>query len=305
MIAIATTILASVWAGLWSERRWPERAGTGSRRALSIALYTVVPLIVFFNLARAELDSDFAIGIAAAWVAVAASTGIAYLVCDRALGLAAPQTGAVLVCVLVANTGYLGYPLVAATLGFDRIGEAVAYDIAVSIPALLLGGFAAGAAFGTRAGEGAAERTGAFFARNIPLYAGALALIAPDALAPDLAVDLSRVGVVLLLPLGFFAVGAALAEDEEEGRVRLPPPLTAPVTAVVVIKLALMPALLYLVAAPLVEVPSTFLLLAAMPSGLNAIIVAHAYGLDLRITAGALTWTTAIVVPVALVATLA
>ena len=41
---------------------------------------------------------------------------------------------------------------------------------------------------------------------------------------------------------------------------------------------------------------------AAMPSGLNAMIVVQAYGLDLKITANALVWTTAIVVPVALVA---
>jgi predicted permease len=305
MIAIAATILASGWAGLVSERRWPGRAGPGSRRALLIALYTVVPVIVFFNLARTDLDADFAVGIVIAWAVVAICTGLAYLICERALGLRRPETGAVLVCILVANTGYLGYPLVAATLGFDRIGDAVPYDIGVGAPALLLGGFAAGAAFGTRAGEGAAERTRAFFARNIPLYAAALALIAPDSFAPDLLVDASRIGVVLLLPLGFFAVGAALAEDQERGRVRLPPPLTAPVTVVGAIKLALMPALLYALAAPLIDLPSTFLLLAAMPSGLNAMIVAHAYGLDLRITAGALTWTTGIVVPVALVATLA
>ena len=43
--------------------------------------------------------------------------------------------------------------------------------------------------------------------------------------------------------------------------------------------------------------------MAAMPSGLNSMIVAHAYGLDLRTTAEAVTWTTAIVV-VALVASL-
>ena len=85
---------------------------------------------------------------------------------------------------------------------------------------------------------------------------------------------------------------------------RLPPPLTPAVAAVIAIKLVLMPALLLLIAAPLIDLPSTFLLLAAMPSGLNAMIVVHAYGLDLKITAGALVWTTAIVVPVALVATL-
>jgi predicted permease len=305
MIAIVAAILASGWAGLISERRRPGRAGPGSRRALSFALYTVVPLIVFFNLARADLDADLAVGIVLAWASLGVCTALAYLACRGPLGLRAPETGAVLVCILVANTGYLGYPLVAATLGFDRLGDAVAFDIGVGLPALLIGGFAAGAAFGTRAGEGVAERTRAFFARNIPLYAAALALIAPDSLAPDLLVDASRIGVVLLLPLGFFAVGAALAEDEELGRVPLPPPLTPPVAVVAGLKLALMPALLYLLAAPLIDLPSTFLLLAAMPSGLNAMIVAHAYGLDLRITAGALTWTTAIVVPVALVASLA
>lgn len=304
MIAIAATILASGWAGLVGERRWPGRAGTGSRRALSIALYTVVPLIVFFNLARVDLDADLGIGIVLAWVSLAVCAALGYLACRRVLGLRAPEIGAVLVCILVANTGYLGYPLVVAVLGFDHLGDAVAFDVGIGIPALLLGGFAAGAAFGTRAGEGVADRTRAFFARNVPLYAALLALLAPDSLAPDLLVDASRIGVILLLPLGFFAVGAALAEDEERGRVRLPPPLTAPVGLVVALKLALLPALLYLLAAPLIELPSTFLLLAAMPSGLNAMIVAHAYGLDLRITAGALTWTTAIVIPVALAASL-
>ena len=44
--------------------------------------------------------------------------------------------------------------------------------------------------------------------------------------------------------------------------------------------------------------------MAVMPAGLNSMIVAHAYGLDLKTTAEAVTWTTAIVVVVALVASL-
>lgn len=304
MIPIAITILAAVWAGLWSEHRYPGRAGHGSRRALSLVLYTVLPPVIFLNLARAELDENFAVGIVLGWVAVAACAGLGYLVATRLLRLTRPETGAVLCCILVANSGYLGYPLVAAVLGFDRVGEAVAYDVAVSGTALLLGAFSVGAAFGTRAGEGVRQRTRAFFARNIPLYAGLAALVAPDALAPDWAVDASRVAIVLLLPLGFFAVGAALAEDEERGSVRLPPALTPPVATVIAIKVLLMPALLFLLALPLIDLPASFLLLAAMPSGLNAMIVVHAYGLDLKITAGALIWTTGLVVPVALVASL-
>jgi malate permease and related proteins len=304
VIFIVLAIAVSTAAGLVAERRMPGRAGHGSRRALSVVLYTVLPAVVFFNLAGLEPDQGFAIGLLLGLVVVATCAGVAYLAASRLLGLSRPEVGAVIVCVLVANTGYLGYPLVAAVMGFDRVGEAVAYDVVVSGSALLVGAFSVGAAFGTHAGEGVRERTRAFFARNIPLYAAALGLIAPEALAPSIAVDLSRVAIALLLPLGFFAVGAALAEDAGEGRVRLPPPLTRPVAAVIAIKLVLMPGLLLVLAAPLIDLPTTFLLLAAMPSGLNAMIVGHAFGLELRITAGALTWTTVLVVPVVLVATL-
>lgn len=304
MIPIALTIVVATWIGLQAEHRFPGRAGTGSRSALTLVLYTVLPLVVFFNLARAELDGDFAVGVVLAWMAVAICAGIAYLVGSRILGLRRGQTGALLCCVLVANTGYLGYPLVGATLGFDRIGEAVVYDVLVSGSALLIGAFLVGAAFGTSAGEGAWQRVRAFFTRNVPLYAAALGLIAPASLAPDLAVDLSRVAIVGLLPVGFFAVGAALAEDEDRGAVRLPPRLTEPVATAVVLKVMVMPTLLWVLAAPLIDLPATFLLLAAMPSGLNSMVVAHAYGLDLKIIAGALVWTTGIVVPVALVGSL-
>ena len=39
-----------------------------------------------------------------------------------------------------------------------------------------------------------------------------------------------------------------------------------------------------------------------MPSGINSLVVAHAYGLDLRLTSSALAWSTGIVLAVALVA---
>jgi predicted permease len=37
-----------------------------------------------------------------------------------------------------------------------------------------------------------------------------------------------------------------------------------------------------------------------MPSGLNSLVIAHAYGLDMEITAEAVIWSTAIVVGAAL-----
>ena len=102
------------------------------------------------------------------WVATTAAAGAAWAIGTKLLHLPRPQVGALMACTFVANTGYLGYPLVAALLGLDAVGEAVAYDVGVSAPALLIGAFATGAAFGTRAGSGARERTGSFFARNLP-----------------------------------------------------------------------------------------------------------------------------------------
>ncbi|HEX2389364.1 MAG TPA: AEC family transporter [Solirubrobacterales bacterium] len=304
MILIIAAIVVATATGIAAERRWPERAGHDSRRALLWILYLVLPPVTFFNLVHVSFDADLGGGIALAWVATALAAAAAYLIGARVLDLTRPQLGAVLACTLVANTAYLGYPLTIALLGSDQLGEAVAYDVAVGSPALLLGAFSAGAAFGTKAGEGARQRTSAFFARNLPLYAAIAALLAPASLAPDVLVDISRVVVVAILPVGFFAVGAALMEDAGAEGLRMPPPVSRSTALVIAAKLLLLPALLYLLALPLIDLPDTYLLMALMPSGLNSMIVAHAYGLDLTTTAEAVTWTTAIVVVVALVASL-
>jgi malate permease and related proteins len=296
MAAIVVTILVATAVGVWAEERYGGRAGIAARRGLIFVLYFVLPPVTFFNLARADIDVNAGAGVALAYVALGAVAFTAWFVAARVLRLERPAIGSVMCCALIANTGYLGYPLVAALLGFDALSEAVVYDVLVSAPALLLGAFSVGAAFGEAAGEGVRERTAAFFTRNPPLYAALLAVIAPDSLAPDVLVDASRIAIVAVLPLGFFAVGAALAEEADEGAIAVPPPLDAPVAAAVAIRLVLAPLLLYLIALPLIELPDTYLLLAAMPCGINTMIVTHAYGLDLRISAGAVAWSTAIAV---------
>ena len=102
--------------------------------------------------------------------------------------------------------------------------------------------------------------------------------------------------MIAILPIGFFAVGATLAEGAEHGELPMPPPLTRQVAVTLVAKLAIMPGLLMLLAAPLIDLPATYRLLAAMPTGLNAMVVSHAYGLDNQIVAEAVVWSTAIVV---------
>jgi predicted permease len=113
-------------------------------------------------------------------------------------------------------------------------------------------------------------------------------------------VDASRVAVVALLPIGFFAVGAILAEEAEEGYFTLGNPLRPPVSIAIVLRLVVAPGLLLLMSLPLIDLPDPYLLLAAMPSGINSLLVSHVYGLDLRLAAQAVAWSTAIAVVAAL-----
>jgi malate permease and related proteins len=300
VLLTAIAIVAGTAVGVVAERRRPRAAGLAARQALTLMLYVLVPPVIFFNLAASEIDVEHGVGLLLGILAVSLSGLGAWWVSSRVLELDRPQTGAVVCAVLSVNTGYLGYPLTVALLGRDELTTAVLYDVLVTAPCLLLGAFAVGAAFGTKAGEGPRDRVRAFFTRNPPLYAAIAGLLAPDVLAPTVLVDASQILVFALLPLGFFAVGATLAENAEHGELPMPPPLTKPVAVALGARLALAPALLMLLAAPLIDLPAAYRLMSAMPSGLNSMVVAHAYGLDMEITAEAVTWSTAIVVLAAL-----
>ncbi len=296
--------MISVAIGVASEHRWPAGAAMASRRALTLLLYVFLPPVIFFNIAKANIDLGHGVGLILGIVASSLGALLAFLVADRGLKLPRFQTGAVVVTVLSVNTGYLGYPLTVALLGRDQLSTAVLYDVLVTGPCLLLGAFAVGAAFGTKAGETPRQRVGAFFTRNPALYAAIAGLLAPRSLAPTELVDISQALIVAILPIGFFAVGATLAENAEHGELPIPPPMTRPVALTIATRLAIVPGLLMLMAAPLIDLPAAYRLLSAMPSGLNSLVVAHAYGLDMEITAEAVVWSTAIVVAAALLSLL-
>ena len=296
VILTIAAIAISSSAGVAAEHRWPAQAVGWARRLLVISLYTLVPFVVFFNLARVHVDADLGGGLVIGWVAILCAAGLAWLTGSRLLRLSRPSTGSLIVGTLVPNSGYLGYPLVASLLGFHALGEAVVYDIAIPAPSLLLFGFGVGAAFGTKAGEGFRDRLVAFVTRNPPLYAAIAALLVPDSLAPDVLVDVSRGVVIALLPIGFFAVGAVLAEEVEEKSVEISSPFHPPIGAAILLRLVIAPGLLLLLSLPFIDLPDPFLLIAAMPCGVNTLLVAHVYGLDSRLAAQAVAWTTAIAV---------
>jgi malate permease and related proteins len=299
MILVALAIVASTALGVAAERRDGDRAHRWTRTAITALLWVALPFMTFFILARLELDAGVGGGLVLAYAELAAVGFLAYLVGSRVLRLRREQTGALMVVVVLANTGYLGIPLCAALLDSDALGPAIAFDTVVSGPMFYGVGFAIGAAFGVAAGETNSERLRSFL-RNPPLYAVIAGLLAPDALAPDVLVDVAEVLAIAVLPVGFFILGVNLATEAEEGALAFPPPFTRPVAAAIGLRLLVAPALMLGLAAVIVDVPDAYLVQAAMPSGINSLVIAHAYGLDLRITASALAWTTAIVVTGAL-----
>ena len=295
MIAVALAVVLAGGGGIWAHRTRPAGAVAAARLVLKTMLYVLVPPVVFFNLVRLEFDAEVGAGLAVAWVVVLLSGAIAFAVARR-MRLDRPQTGAVINATLHPNTGYLGLPLCAALLGTEHLDEAVVYDVLVGTPTLLLLAFAVGAALGTEAGDTVRDRVVAFFTRNPPLAAAVLALLAPDSLAPDALVDASRVLVFALLPLGFWAVGVTLADEP-----RFPPPMTRRLGAALGLRLVVAPALLVALSVPFFDIPDAYLLLAAMPTGINGLVVAHAYGLDFSVAAGAVAWGTSVVLVVATV----
>lgn len=295
MLWILLIILCSTAAGTYGERRWPGRAGSGSRRGLLLILYFILPPIIFFNLVHIDLGVGGGAGIVAGLLASALVGVLAWLLAVKVLNLSRPVAGAVICASILANTSYLGYPMVYSLMGGDALADAVLFDVVVSYLTFMLGAFAVGAAFGTKAGEGFRERLKAFFFKNPLLIAAVLGLLAPESLAPEVAVDISRVLVLFPLMVGFFAVGAVLTEEVRDGTMKVPPRPHKPLGVVIFCRLLAAPGLLMLFTLPFSGVPASYYLLAVMPTGLNSMLVGHAYGLDLRTSAEAIVYTTVIV----------
>jgi predicted permease len=289
VLPVVLAIVASTALGVVAERRWPTRADGVARRGMSFVLYVVLPIVAFFSIARLHVTAGIAGGIGAGYLAVTTAGLVAWFASRRLLRLDRPEAGEATIGALVANTGFLGIPVCAAVLGHQAVGLAVAWDTLISAPTLFLGAFGLGAAVGREAGASARERLRSFALRNPPLIGLVLGLLAPESLAPDPVYHAARVVVLLILPIGFFTVGVALA-----GEASLPPRLSPPALVSVVSRIVVAPGIVLLVSLVL-TLPRAYLLQAAMPVGVNALVVARAFGLDRRPIAAAILWSTTLV----------
>lgn len=301
MIAIAAAIVACTALGLWAERRHGDAARRGAHGALDAIFYGLLPFVTFVALARLHITTGVGGGIGLIYAELIAATALAWFTATRVLRLSRPSTGALLVVVMLANTGFLGLALAVALEGSGALSPATAVDSLVSGPMFYIGAFVVAAHFGDRQGSG---RLLTRVTRNPPLVAAVAGLIAPASAAPHALVTVAHAAVWVMLAAGFFALGVNLGAEADDGALPFPPPLTPPVAVVLALRLAIAPALLAGLAAVVVRVPHAYLLQAAMPSGINSLVLGHAYGLDLRLISSAVAWTTTIVLGWAIVGSL-
>ncbi|MBB4665056.1 AEC family transporter [Conexibacter arvalis] len=296
MIVVVVTVLLAVAAGVLLERRAGPRVARPARVwIVRTMLWVLMPFVAYVSMARLHLTANVGIGIVVAGAALAATTTLMWWLTRGPLGLDRPTAGALMVCAVQVNTGFFGLPLCAALFSQAEFNQAVAYDVLISMPAFVFGSFTIGALFGT---HGEDKRMGPHIAatllRNPMLYAAIAGLLVPESWAPELLELPVRVAILATVPLGFMAVGITLADEAEEGALRIPPPLTRALAALIGVRMVLMPAIVLAFSLFVVKLPATYPLLAAMPSGVNTVLVAHRTGLDLRSAAGGTAWTTAI-----------
>ena len=280
MVWILLAIVVSVAAGIFGEQRWPDKAGTGSRRGLLLIPVFRPAADRLFNLVHVELSFGGGAGIAAGILTSICVGLLAWTLAVPVLKLSRPVAGAVIVSSILANTSYLGYPLVYTLMGGDALTDAVLFDVVVSYLTLMIGAFGVGAAFGTKAGEGFRERLKAFSSRTRCWSPRSSACWRPNPSPGHRGGDFPDPRGAALV-VGFFAVGRSSPKrsgtgDEGATRPHRPP------GAVIFCRLIAAPSLLLLFTLPVSGVPSSYYLLAVMPTGLNSMIVGHAYGLDLR-----------------------
>jgi len=304
---LVVVMVAATLAGIGAERRWREEAEERSRATMGLLLTWVLPVVYLVLVSRLHVDLTLVSGLITGFVALGTVGALAWFVASRLLHLPPATVGAVILAVIVSNTGYFGLPLVRTVLGGDELGPAVAWDSLVAQPTVFISAFAVGAAFGTVGSGEATDRRSRLlaFVRNPLLWASVLGLVVPGD-APDWAGDVAQVVIVAVLPVGFFVVGVQLSAQGEGGsllrdaRGRLIPP---EVGLVIALRLVVAPLVVVTASVVALDLPPGMLLQAAAPTGLNGMLVAHRFGLDFRPVAASIVWTTAIMTVGVLVAT--
>lgn len=236
-----------------------------------VVLYLCLPAAVLTYVPRLQLDRSLIGLVATPWLLAAATVMLVGL-CSRVLKLRREEHAALLVCVALGNSSFIGYPMVRALLGDHALPYAVVYD--------QFGTFVLLSTFGlyvlARYSGDTPPTTRQILARIgrfPPLWALLFALTLMPAQPP------AWIGAALkslsdaMLPLVMLAVGFSL-------QLRLPPSELRPLCVGLVLKLLVLPLLAWPLSLALGlrgEMLQANVLESAMPTMITAaaLVIAH------------------------------
>ena len=272
-LALAMLALGMLFARL---RLFP--AGAADTLNL-VVLYVCLPAAILVYVPRLRFDPGLLGLVAVPWLLAAASWAMLRLLAPR-LRLRRDELGVLLMCTMLGNTSYIGYPMIEALLGAQALPYAVVYDQFGTFIMLSTLGLVLLARYG-----GDRTPTARDIGLRIVRFPPAWALVFGLTLMPEqppawIATALERLAGVLVM-LVMLAVGLGL-------QLRLPRDEVAPLATGLVLKLAVLP----LIALPLAwllgmrgDVLSVGVLETAMPPMVTAAALAIAHGLAPRLAA--------------------
>lgn len=237
-----------------------------------------LPALALLHLHRAPLTLDFVIAATGAWLMLGCAA-LFFALLARRLNLASGEVGALVLTAGLANTSFVGLPMIETYIGRDGLPLGIVVDQLGSYLALSTLGLMLAARFG---GERLPARV---MLQRLLTFPPLLALVAALLLRPLTLPDavyvlLARVGDTVA-PVALVAVGMQLRVDAIRARLR---PLSAGLAYKLVLGPALVAAVCLLVwepATPTAEIARTVMVFeAAMGPMIGAAVVASQYRLD-------------------------
>ena len=199
-----------------------------------VVLYVCLPAAILVYVPRLRFEPDLLGLVAVPWLLAAASWLLLRLLAPR-MRLRRDELGVLLLCTMLGNTSYIGYPMIEALLGAQALPYAVVYDQFGTFVMLSTLGLVVLARYG-----GDEPPTAGAIALRIARFPPVWALLFGLTLMPEhppawIAAALGQLAGVMLM-LVMLAVGLTV-------QLRLPRDEIAPLALGLALKLAVLPAL--------------------------------------------------------------
>ncbi|TYT26691.1 AEC family transporter [Luteimonas viscosa] len=253
--------------------------GNAAETLNRVVLYVCLPAAILIHVPRLRFDLSLLGLVLVPWALAAATWGLLRLLSPR-LRLRRDEFAVLLLCTMLGNTSFIGYPMVEALLGAQALPYAVVYDQFGTFVMLSTLGLVVLAQYG---GEHPPTKRAVALriARFPPMWALAFGLtLMPEHPPAWIASALERLSGVLLM-LVMLAVGLTI-------QLRLPRDEIAPLATGLLLKLALLPALSLALALGVGlrgGVLQVAVLESAMPPMITAAALAISHGLAPRLAA--------------------